>query len=173
LGKKLVSAGNGICDCYLLDLKGGPLREQGEVKNGLRDSVWLGFIDDEVVLGELYEKGEFKEGLRYDGEKEYKYNSYYSDPDVSGGLPAMQEVFKKNLRYPVECRRRDIQGVVKLQFKIDKRGIMTDWTVLESVHPLLDAEAVRVLKLVPWIPAMERGKPQESVFRMPVTFKLH
>jgi len=41
------------------------------------------------------------------------------------------------------------------------------------VHPLLDAEALRVIKRMPkWKPGKANGEPVNVKYRLPITFKL-
>jgi len=45
--------------------------------------------------------------------------------------------------------------------------------VTKSVHPLLDAEAIRVVELMPkWIPGKQNGKPVKVYYTLPINFKL-
>jgi protein TonB len=45
--------------------------------------------------------------------------------------------------------------------------------VIKSINPLLDAEAVRLIKSMPdWKPGMQAGKPVSVQFRVPVEFNL-
>ena len=45
--------------------------------------------------------------------------------------------------------------------------------VERSVHPLLDAEALRVIKRMPkWKPGKVNGEPVNVKYRLPITFKL-
>jgi len=44
---------------------------------------------------------------------------------------------------------------------------------MSKVHPLLDAEAIRVVKSMPrWMPGRLKGKPVRVKFNLPVTFCL-
>ena len=60
-----------------------------------------------------------------------------------------------------------------MKFVVEKDGSISDVEVVRSVHPSLDAESVRVVKLMSgkWTPATERGKPVRSMFTLPFVFK--
>ncbi|MBR5158266.1 MAG: energy transducer TonB [Bacteroidaceae bacterium] len=46
--------------------------------------------------------------------------------------------------------------------------------VVKSVHPSLDAEAVRLISSMPnWKPGIHRGKPVRTKYTLPVNFRLH
>ena len=56
---------------------------------------------------------------------------------------------------------------------IEKDGTPTEFKVLRSVDPDLDAEALRVLQTMPkWKPGMQRGEVVRVKFTVPVSFKL-
>ena len=56
---------------------------------------------------------------------------------------------------------------------VDDFGEITDIEVVSPVHPLLDAEAVRVIKAMPkWIPGHIGEKPVRVRYKMPFRFKL-
>ncbi len=91
--------------------------------------------------------------------------------EFPGGTAELISFLKTNLQYPPEAIKEKIQGKVFLEFVIQKNGEVTDISVIRAVHPLLDAEAVRVVKLMPkWKPAEVNGKAVSSRFRLPISF---
>ena len=92
-------------------------------------------------------------------------------PEFPGGMQAMMEFLKNNLRYPEELKAKGTQGNVVVQFVVDKEGSLTDVQVLRSVHPQMDAEAIRVVKAMPrWKPGMQDGKAVAVKYTVPVVF---
>jgi protein TonB len=82
-------------------------------------------------------------------------------------------VAHSNLKYPVYAQQRKIQGKVMVSFIVNKDGSVADIKVLKSVNPYLDAEALRVMKMMPkWKPGQEKGKPCRTMIAIPVVFKL-
>ena len=75
------------------------------------------------------------------------------------------EAFKvRNLVYPEEIRNMGIEGIVKVNFVVDEKGNLSDFRLANHVDPTLDAEALRVARLMPaWVPAKFHGKPVKSV----------
>jgi protein TonB len=62
---------------------------------------------------------------------------------------------------------------VVVQVIVEKDGSIGEQKVLRSVHPVLDAEAMRVVNIMPkWVPGMIDGKPARVKYALPVTFKL-
>ena len=65
-----------------------------------------------------------------------------------------------------------IEGRVIVTFVVNKKGRIIDPTVERSAHPLLDAEALRVIKRMPkWKPGRVNGEPVNVKYRLPITFK--
>lgn len=86
----------------------------------------------------------------------------------------MIKFLSENVKYPAECEKQGVQGRVILRIVIDKDGSVTDVEVAKSVHPLLDAEAVRVASSMPrWQPATKDGQPVRIRYSLPITFSLN
>ena len=78
-----------------------------------------------------------------------------------------------NIQYPKEAEKAKIEGRVLVGFIVDVDGAISESRVEHSSHPLLDREALRVVRLMPaWNPAMENGKPVKVRYHLPVNFKL-
>jgi periplasmic protein TonB len=94
-------------------------------------------------------------------------------PAPNGGPDAWRKYLEKNLKYPEQAQRMNIEGKVYVQFVVDKDGKITDVTVLKGVGAGLDEEAVRVLKNAPaWKPGKQRGRPVRVKMSLPIVFKL-
>ena len=94
-------------------------------------------------------------------------------PAFPGGQAALMQFLAKNLRYPEEAHKNNIQGRVIVTFDVEKDGSITEARVVKSVNPLLDDEALRVVNSMPnWIPGMVNGEKVRVKYTVPVTFKL-
>ena len=94
-------------------------------------------------------------------------------PEFPGGTEAMLKFFQDNMVYPESCKEAGIQGRVIATFVVEKDGSVTDIEIAKSVHPDLDAEAIRVIKAMPaWKPGKQRGELVRVKFAVPVNFKL-
>ncbi len=94
-------------------------------------------------------------------------------PQFPGGPAALMEYLSKNIRYPEEAHKKNIQGRVIVTFVVEKDGSIADARVVRSIDPLLDAEALRVVNSMPnWTPGIQRGKAVRVKYTIPVTFKL-
>ena len=94
-------------------------------------------------------------------------------PQFPGGQAAMMKFIADSLRYPsVSCEHR-IEGRVVVQFVVDCEGNILNPLVVRSVDPLLDREAIRLVKSMPkWIPGRQNGKPVCVIYNVPIRFKL-
>lgn len=91
-----------------------------------------------------------------------------------GGEAALSRFLYENIKYPAQAVQANIEGVVYLKFVVNKQGQISDIKVISSPSPLLDKEAIRVLKLgnMPkWNPARNNGKPVNAYFTLPVDFQ--
>lgn len=94
-------------------------------------------------------------------------------PEFPGGMKELLKFLQDNLKYPESAMKKNVQGRVIVQFVVEKDGTPTEFNVVRSVDPDLDAEALRVLKTMPkWKPGMQRGEVVRVKYTVPVTFRL-
>jgi TonB family protein len=94
-------------------------------------------------------------------------------PQFPGGPAALMEYLSKNVRYPEEAYKNGIQGRVIVTFVVNKDGSISEASVVKSVDPQLDEEALRVAYSMPnWIPGRQNGEPVRVKYTVPITFKL-
>jgi TonB family protein len=94
-------------------------------------------------------------------------------PEFIGGADALEDFIKKNIVYPPDAKAKGIQGKVYIQFVVEKDGTVTNEVVRRGVNPLLDAEALRVAKLLPaFKPGTMRGKKVRVRYTLPIVFML-
>jgi protein TonB len=78
-----------------------------------------------------------------------------------------------NASYPHVDEQKGIQGTVHVRFVVMKDGSIDRISVARGISPTLDAEAIRLAKLMPkWIPAKLNGTAVNSNFIMQVKFTL-
>ena len=94
-------------------------------------------------------------------------------PVFPGGEAGMLKFLSDNIKYPAEAQEAGIEGRVFTRFVINEDGSVSDVEILRSVHPLLDAEAIRVVKAMPkWTPARQDGKAVKVRYALPLVFRL-
>ncbi len=93
--------------------------------------------------------------------------------EFPGGMPALREFLAANCHYPKEAQEKGQQGVVMLEFVVEKDGAISNITVLRGVCEALDEEAIRVVRAMPkWKPGENNRMPCRSYFQLPITFTL-
>ena len=94
-------------------------------------------------------------------------------PEFPGGMQKAMEFLGKNIKYPVAAQEAKIEGRVIVQFVVGRDGSVSDAKVMRGVNPELDAEAVRVVSIMPkWNPGKQRGKAVAVKYTMPIMFRL-
>jgi len=94
-------------------------------------------------------------------------------PEYCAGENAMFEFLSKELKYPEIARVNGETGLVQIQFVVNKDGTIRDAKVLRPVNPWLDAEALRVAKMLTcFAPGVQKGSIVESFYVLPIRFSL-
>ena len=94
-------------------------------------------------------------------------------PSFPGGLEELYKWIYNNVQYPEVARENGIEGRVILKFIIEKDGSLRDSTVIHSVHPMVDREALRLVGQMPkWHPGKRAGVPVRVRYCLPIKFKL-
>ena len=98
---------------------------------------------------------------------------FYGLPSFVGGLKTLGLFLRTNVRYPPGASQSGKQGTVHITFTVDKTGKITEPFVSKGVSQELDAEALRIVKLMPaWNPGYWDGEPENVRFTLPVVFNL-
>ena len=94
-------------------------------------------------------------------------------PSFPGGDTEMMKFIYDNIKYPEIAKENNIQGRVILRFCVTYKGAVDQISVLKGVDPALDAEAMRVVSLLPaWKPGKQGGKPVNVWYSLPIAFQL-
>ncbi len=96
-------------------------------------------------------------------------------PEFIGGREAMNKYLSENLVYPESAKKKRIEGKVYLKFVVSETGNVSNVKVQKGIADCqeCDAEAVRVVNNMPdWKPAKTNGKPVNSWYNLPVSFKI-
>ena len=93
--------------------------------------------------------------------------------DTLPECPSCEPFILKHMRYPEIARREGIEGTVALSFIVDKNGEVKEVKVIQSAHPLLDQEAVRVAWMMPkWKPGRMNGRAINFLYQKAFRFRL-
>lgn len=92
-------------------------------------------------------------------------------PSFPGGLEELYKWIDNNVQYPAVARENGI-GRVIVKFIVEKDGSLSDSTVIRSVHPIVDREALRLVGQMPkWNPGKRAGIPVRVRCCLPIKFK--
>ncbi len=92
-------------------------------------------------------------------------------PKFPGGDSAMVKFIENNLIYPKKAFENGNEGMVIISFVIETDGSVTNAEIKKSAGTLFDAEALRLVNLMPqWEPGTWDGKPVKVIFNMPLKF---
>ena len=88
-----------------------------------------------------------------------------------GDLRTFRNWVQSKVRFPEEALRARISGVVLVRFIVGLDGHLSSFEVLQSPHPSLRAEVIRVLNASPaWTPGEQGGKRVRVQYTLPVAF---
>jgi len=114
--------------------------------------------------------------------EEIKVNPYENDevfitrdrpPRFPGGEQLMWRFIGDSMQYPEEALENNIQGQVSVKFVVRRSGNITDVQMGRSIHPLLDEEAMRIIRSMPrWIPASFQGRAVSSSEELFINFRI-
>ena len=89
-----------------------------------------------------------------------------------GGIREVISYIEQHLQWPTGTEMLDAEGRVYVSFVVDSVGYVGRASVLKGLHPLLDAEALRVVRALPrFQPGRQDGRPVAVSFTIPVTFR--
>jgi Ca-activated chloride channel family protein len=134
------------------------------------------FAGGNIAMYSLSADESISEVINYveeDSSEDQVFMTVETMPQFPGGDAAVLEYIKNNLIYPKTAGENGIQGRVVVSFYVETDGSISEVTVIRSVDPELDAEAIRLIKSMPkWTPGTQRGKPVRVKYTIPVAFRL-
>ncbi len=84
----------------------------------------------------------------------------------------VQIFLAENFVYPDEALKRNITGVVKVNFIVEPHGRISNVNVVDFVGAGCSEEAVRLIKALRWKPGVRDGKAVRVNMSFPITFGL-
>lgn len=94
-------------------------------------------------------------------------------PMYPGGLDGINAHIGKNTQYPEMAMNNHIVGIVIVSYVVGKDGYLNEIKINKSVHPLLDNEAIRVIKCMKrWIPGICEGEFVSVQYVQPFKFSI-
>lgn len=156
-------------------LQGEPIApvEQTDTIDRLAEEGELPFAEDTVTIkkGEIDPNVVVTQGEIPDSTNKAPFVD--TPATFPGGVQKLLEWISLHLVYPPTAIDEEIQGRVVIQIHVKADGTIGETKIIKGIHPYLDAEALRVVKSLPkFNPAMLNEKAVESLFTLPITFRL-
>ena len=179
--------------------KGWKLKCEGNYKNNKQDGLWKTYYYNKKIKWEInYSEGKYHGKLisyyptgNKKREDNYEMDSLKSGecfsetgenvdfykfetmPKFPGGDDSLMRYLMYNVKYPKVALKKEIEGQVLVNFVINIDGSIGEVKVKKSINPMLDEEAVRLVKLMPlWQAGMQDGKAVPVHFDLPINFVL-
>ncbi len=94
-------------------------------------------------------------------------------PTFPGGEQALLKYLAAHTQYPQIAQENNVQGKVMVRFCVTSKGGIDLVSVIRSIDPSLDAEAIRVVKaLPPFKPGKQGGRPVPVWYSVPIIFQI-
>lgn len=94
-------------------------------------------------------------------------------PQYPGGDRELLKFIAQSIKYPTDAQEAGVQGRVICSFVVDKKGNIVEPKIIRGIDPSLDAEALRVIGMMPrWTPGRQDGKAVRVLYTLPITFRL-
>ena len=94
-------------------------------------------------------------------------------PQYPGGDRELLKFIAQSIKYPTDAQEAGVQGRVISSFVVDKKGNIVEPKIIRGIDPSLDAEALRVIGMMPrWTPGRQDGKAVRVLYTVPITFRL-
>lgn len=80
----------------------------------------------------------------------------------------------KHLRFPAELVDTAVNGLVVVQYVVSAQGKVEQVKILKSLHPLMDAESLRVVSSLPkHVPGRHQNQAVAVRFTVPIRWTQH
>ena len=136
----------------------------------------LQYLNEMVVTGYVPQKtgqADMDEKIKTGTVKRETTTPMNRIPSYLTGKSEALKFFARNTKYPISALKAKVEGRVLVKFVVERDGSISDIDIYKGVSPDLDAEAIRVLNMMPkWIPDKQKGEKEAETFIMPISFRL-
>lgn len=155
----------------------GKVKMLGPLNKGERDGTWLLKREDGTKMMQLtYIMDSVAQTLCFneDGITPAKGDCVFEKPaEFPGGVKGWTAFLSKNLKYPNYAVDKNIEGVVRVQFIVNKDGTIDEFKILKSPHETLSKEVLRLMNKSPnWVPAIQYNQKVNYRHIQAITFRL-
>lgn len=164
---------DGLSTDYYND--GSVKEEVNRVNNKLHGLVITYYPNGQMKRKDYYGGGEFVHGKCFtETGADTTHFEYQVMPKYPGGDVGLYGFINSKIKYPKRAMEKGIEGKVIVRFVVDLKGNVVNPVIANSVHPLLDEEALRIVKLLKgWDPGYHDGEKVKVWFTLPILFQLN
>lgn len=104
--------------------------------------------------------------------KQKKAKKFLEQPQYPGGKKALRDFIKSHLQYPEDAIAQRVEGVVTVAYQVDDTGVVENPVVVKGLTPSCNEEALRLVKLLQYGQAHNRGIRLKANCKINIHFKL-
>ena len=106
-------------------------------------------------------------------QKDTVYTIVDVEPQFKGGEKKMAKFIQDEVVYPQDALDTKAQGVVYIQFIVEKDGALSNLKIVKGANIALNKEAERIVAEMPnWTPGLKNNEAVRTYFVLPINFKL-
>jgi len=89
----------------------------------------------------------------------FKTSAQTKAPEPISGFPLTKKIIQNHLIYPKNALEQKKGGKITVFYDVDKSGNASNYRVENAFDEQCAAEAIRLVKMIEWNPAIDKGKP--------------
>lgn len=93
-------------------------------------------------------------------------------PVYSDHIKDFTDFMIQNLKYPATAKKQGVSGTVDLFFVVEPSGNISNYKIENGVGAGCNEEAIRLMKLLHWIPGIKNGKAIRTAMKLSITFDM-
>ena len=110
--------------------------------------------------------------MHSDHEKKKKSKRFLEKPQYPGGAKALRDFLVAHLQYPQDAMEQRLEGTVSVSYQVNDDGFVENPVVVKSLSPSCDEEALRLVQLLQYDPARNRGVRLKVNCKVNINFHL-
>ena len=110
--------------------------------------------------------------MKHKDQNNPKRKNFLRIPTYPGGKEAYLKFIKDNVVYPQEALSNKVEGLVYVKYTVNNIGEIVDIEVTKGIGYGCDEEAIRVIRLLTYEPARNRGVKMKAKMKTRIRFEL-
>lgn len=110
--------------------------------------------------------------MKHNSSKNPKKKNFLRIPTFPGGKEAYLKFIQENIVYPEQAIASKVEGPVYVKYTVNNIGEIVDVEVTKGIGYGCDEEAIRVIRLMTYEPARNRGVKMTAEMKTRIQFHL-